>query len=409
MSTQAHADAVIPVLVLIGCTIGTALSVASFFNTSLTSFIKPIALDTGWGRGQIALSSTVSIAASVLMLPFVGRLADRFGPRRVIVVSIPFYAAAVAVVGLAPFSYFMHLAACAAVGLFGAAAFAPTYNALLARFFDARLGLALGVASAGAGAATMISPVLAHALIEQFGWRGAYVAMGALIGVVLIPASLLLLREGNPPQRSGDAPAGVTGVLRTLKFWQAAASYFLMAVALGGIFLHLVSLLNDRGADLGSAAIYASLLGASSFVVRIVVGLLLDRFDAGWLGAIAFVLGGIGVLLVVGDLGLAMTALGIVLLGCALGAETDLLPYVVRRLFGTENYGAVVSAMAMAFMIGTIVGPVLAGLSFDRLGNYDYAFYAFAAAAFVAALLHAPITQTDARVTPAVADRPGAH
>lgn len=374
-------------LVLLGCVMLAAINVSTLFNSSLTVFIKPIAAETGWSRGQLSLSSTAMLGACFVMLPFVGKLGDRFGPRKLILCGAPLYALGLTTIGLMPASLPLHLVACALVGAAGATTFAPVYIGLLSGFFRGRLGLAVGILSAGAGIGTVIMPLASQFLISSLGWRSAYFGLSAAVLTISLFSAIFLLRERPAPRAEKahkSAPTNGTAFM----LWRAAISYLLISVAIGGMLVHLVPLLTDRGMDATTAAFYTSFLGLGSLLSRICVGYLLDYFDAGRIGGIGFLLGAMGILVLAGNPGPVATTVSIFLIGSALGTETDVLPFVTRCLSGAQAYITMMSRMSMALVGGALIGPVTAGVVFDLFNNYTHALYGFAAASFVAAILH---------------------
>jgi MFS family permease len=381
-------------VVLFGCTVAVVFNIATLFNGTLTAFIKPVADDTGWSRGEISLGLSAAMLPLLLLNPLVGHIADRFGPRRVIATGAPLFALALASLAWIPPIYPLFLACCALVGMSGALTYNTVYYAIIARWFDGRLGLALGVTAAGTGAGLMIAPIAAQTLISELGWRGAYMALGAASAAVVLPLSLLLIRD--PPRRAVQAKAEAGGrgrvALRSLTFWRLALTYFLTGLAINATVVHLMPLLTDRGMPVASAALLASNLGLGVLLARLAAGFLLDYVDAGLLGGTCFLLAAGGIAMLVLPIPEPMLLLAVLLVGAALGAEGDVLSYVTRRVFGSEGYGVTVSLMTSAFLAGVLLGPLVNGGAFDATGSYRASMSGFVVLALFAAALHAGVT-----------------
>jgi MFS transporter, OFA family, oxalate/formate antiporter len=382
-----------PVLIVIGCALGLCFNIATVFNGTLTTFIKPIVTETGWTRAEISLGLSIAMGTLLLMLPWTGRLCDRVGPRRVIAAGAPLLSIALASLAWAPPNYPLYLACCALMGIVAAATYNSVFYALLPHFFDRRLGLAVGIVSAGTGLGLMLGPLASQALISMFGWRGAYLALALATAAVVVPASLLLLRD---PTRlaTGRAADGVSSAAawRSLRFWHIASTYFLTGLAINGAVVHLVPLLTDQGMTPQQAALLASYLGFGVLAARLISGLLLDHVDAGLLGAISFMLAAAGMLLLTIAPSDAVSTPAVLLIGAALGAEGGILTYVTRRVFGIQAYGAVVGAMMSTFLAGVLIGPLISGAAYDVSRTYDPVLYVFAALCALAAALHARVT-----------------
>jgi MFS family permease len=133
-------------------------------------------------------------------------------------------------------------------------------------------------------------------------------------------------------------------------------------------------------------------LGAATLAGRLITGWLLDRYFAPWVSAASFAMAAIGIVLLVGSPTPATASTAAFLLGYAMGAEADVMPYLVSRYFGlrsfTELYGYAFSGYAVA----GAVGPSLMGLAYDRSGNYSQVLvgFVFTVTAGVALLLRLP-------------------
>jgi MFS family permease len=398
-------DAVAPVaidrratLVLIGCTIGLLLNVTTLFNGTVTAFIKPMSTEFGWSRGELSLGLSIAMLPLLLFLPWVGHFSDRVGPRRVIAFGAPVFALALASLAWLPPVYPLYLFCCALVGTAGVFTYNTLYYALLARWFDRRLGLALGVASAGTGVGLSLGPIAAQALIADMGWRKTYVAFAIVSIVTVLPSSLLLLRDS--PHRAVVAGAatgaGLGPALRSFRLWRLALAYSLTGLAISGTGVHLMPLLTDRGMTAPAAAMIASYVGMSVLAARMISGLVLDYVDSGLWGAACFIFAAAGIGMLAIPLSEPLTIVAAVLIGVALGAEGGVLGYVTRRVFGTAGYGAILAMISSMFLAGVLLGPLIGGASFDRFGSYQPAMVAFAVVCVLAAALHAGVTRAAA-------------
>ena len=162
-----------------------------------------------------------------------------------------------------------------------------------------------------------------------------------------------------------------------------------MSVSVHGCLIHLVPLLTDRGLSAQSAALATSLLGGAVLVGRVWAGYLLDRCFASYAAVCFFCGATLGIFLLwngaVG--GLAFSA--VILLGLGLGAEGDIVPYVVSRYFGLRAFGEIYGYAFTAFTLGGVIGPLLMGVSFDSTGSYRLVLGGFVVATLTAAGLMA--------------------
>jgi predicted MFS family arabinose efflux permease len=263
------------------------------------------------------------------------------------------------------------------VGLVSAGQAPLPYAKAVSSWFDERRGLALGVAMTGIGIGATVVPQFARAVIEGYGWRAGYVALGALAFAVAFPTVALFIRE--PERRAfSDGDGVVPGLtvlesLRTSSFWLLAVAVFLVVTTINGIVGHLVPLLTDRGFEVRQATAVLSAVGLSTIAGRLFSGYLLDRFFAPYVTAALFLLPLVGVSILVAGAGGPAPVAAAISLGFALGAEIDAIGFLVSRYFGLRAYAEVYGCIFAIFTVGTGLGPVLMGMSFDATRSYNVA------------------------------------
>jgi MFS family permease len=271
-------------------------------------------------------------------------------------------------------------------GLVGIGTTPVTYSRVVANWFNRNRGLALGLASTGIGFGAFIAPSLAQFLIDGSGWRRAY--LGLAFACLLIAVPVVGLFFVTSPEEVGLFPDGANGpnvptsnfrsltgvgvldALRTRTFWQLCGVFFLVAACVNGGIAHLVPLLTDRGISGRSAALAMSCFGAASIAGRVVNGYLVDRIFAPFVSGVFFAGAAAGVAILWGG-GTGGTAfLAPVLLGLAIGAESDVMPFLVSRYFGMRYMARVFGCVFGSYTLGTATGRYLFAAGFDTTGSY---------------------------------------
>jgi MFS family permease len=159
-------------------------------------------------------------------------------------------------------------------------------------------------------------------------------------------------------------------LLTTPLFYQLFATFLALTFCLYGLFSNFVPMLLDRGMDTIDAALAASTVGITIIVSRIAIGYLLDKFFAPRVAVICLVLSATGTaLLAFGAVG-PTAFLAAVLFGFSVGAELDLLAYLITRYFGLSSFGMVYGILFATFLAGVSIGPVVFGHLFDFYGSY---------------------------------------
>jgi MFS family permease len=382
-----------PWWVVAGSTVGLIVGNGPIVFFTFGLFLLPVTREFGWDRATFSSSLFVGHALAALAYPFLGRAIDRYGVRRVSMTSIVLFAASIASLSLTPASPAVFIAMAGLCGLLSAGQAPLPYAKAVSSWFDERRGFALGVAMTGIGIGATLVPQFARAVIAAYGWRTGYVALGALMLVVAFPAVAIFIREPDAHARAltyrdGIVPGLTVGEsLRTSSFWLLAIPVFLVVTTINGIVGHLVPLLTDRGLELRQATATLSVVGLSTIAGRLVSGYLLDRYFAPVVTALLFLLPLIGVSVLALGAGGAAPALAAMTLGFGLGAEIDVIGFMVSRYFGLRAYGEIYGCMFAIFTVGTGLGPVLMGLSFDATGSYTSTLTVFGFALIVASAL----------------------
>ena len=379
---------------------------------TMGTLLPPITREFGWSRGVVSSAMVTGLWMTALATPFLGRLVDRFGIRAVALPAIALFSLATAAAGLAPASPMALTAVYAFMGV-GAACQTPLiYAKAISSRFDRERGIALGVAISGVGVGATLVPRYVQALVEGVGWRGAYAGLAALIFVLAFPTVAFFVGRPAEERRpavwksAASSAPGLTGfeALRTARFWILSSSFLIAAATTGGVLAHLVPLLEDRGVPAQVATDVLGVSGAALIVGRILSGFLLDRIHARYVAALFFLspLIGIVVLLVAG--GPREAAAGVMLIGLGLGAEGDLMAFLVSRYLGIRSFGEIYGYFFSIFMLGAGVGPLAMGLWFDRARSYNGMLLFFAGALAIASL---PMVRLGTYVYPAAQERDG--
>ncbi|CAB3803712.1 hypothetical protein LMG28688_05825 [Paraburkholderia caffeinitolerans] len=361
--------------IVAGTAIGMAIGYAPAFNATAGVFAPAILREFHWTREQAAISYAASMGGLAAVSPFIGMLMDRFGPRRVILASAVVFSLAVACMSLQSGDIAAWIALSVVIGVAGAATSVLGYLAILPQWFDRRLGLATGCAMIGLGIGVAAAPTATQHLIAAFHWRATYqiIACVSLVGS-LLACSLIRERKAatRSNQRNDHIPdGGADPAFSAVKLCTIFAVAFLASSATLSLNPHLPAMLTDRGLSAGAAAHCASLIGVGVLVGRLLSGILIDRLHAPFVGAGFFLAGAAGYLLLMNAASLHSALLACACIGLAIGAEGDLLSYLIRAYLGLRRFGLNYGIAFAGYAFGAVIGPLLAGRYFDLNGNYE--------------------------------------
>lgn len=352
-------------------------------TVSMGAFIVPLAKEFGWGRTLLSSGVALASLAAAVLSPFFGILIDRFGSRRVAMPGLVATMAAIALFGTVNGSPAQWLALWGVYAVISISVKTTVWTAAIAHHFSAARGMALAVTLSGTAAAQAIVPPLATWLIQDYGWRTAYVALGLGWGGLTFLVCYVFLRDPRrlPPrddQQAGAPPApalpGLTipAALRSRALWQINLASLIMMTLTIGLMVHQIPILTGAGLTSANAAWLAGLGGLAGIGGKLLTGALLDRLDPRLvggvtLGATALAFG----LLINGIRTDPAMIVAVVINGYGAGCALQIGSYLTAQHAGMKNFGAIYGGMTSVVAIGSGLGPVLAGAVFDRTGNYD--------------------------------------
>ena len=370
-----------------------ALSVAFSHIYTVGIFFAPLQEEYGWSRTAISSGLTIVSVISVICAPFVGALVDRLGPRRMAIPGLLLFCLSYAALGFTGPALLSWWLAWLMVGA-GAVCIKPTvWAAAITTRFDRGRGLAMAVALCGSGVGGIYLPFLATHLIATFGWRQAFFTIGVGEALVVVPLVALFFaragKGGGSHARARDTMPGlgIREAMTSSRFLRLATANLLITISLLAIIVHIVPILTQYGTGKREAAAVAGLIGISQVVGRLATGFMLDRYDGPRIGFVAFLLPIVSCSLLLLVPGGASAYVAAIVIGLAVGSEVDIVMYLASRYFGTRHFGTVYGTLGGLTSLGTGLGPLFAGMIFDRTGGYGPLLVAVIPVLVVAALL----------------------
>lgn len=371
---------------LAGAFLGIAIGISSLYFYSLGIFIKPLAAEFGWSRGEASLGAMVGTLATAFACLVLGRLVDHYGSVRVGLISLLLQAAGFAAMGLLIGGFWSYILLSGLLSVIAAGSSPLPFTRIVVAKFSQGRGIALGLALSGTGLGAMMIPALLEPFVAEHGWRNGYLALAGVI-VVMLPLLALLLRGAEEMKPAPTAAGAAVEPFRPDRiFWLMGAVFFAISIAVLGTVVHFVPMLTDAGFSPVRAGRTAAIIGLSAIAGRILVGLLLDRLSASLVAAGLFLLTAVGLALLA-FLGVAAALVGAAIIGLAIGAEVHLMAFLVARHFPATLYGRVYGALYTLFLIGGAIGPALLGYLFDLSGTYQMPLSVAAGLMLTAALL----------------------
>jgi MFS family permease len=383
----------------LAATVGLMWGPSTIALMGLGVFIGPLRAEFGWSRTEVSLVATVLNVAVVVMSPIQGLLVDRFGSRKVILPSLLLFSAGLMLLYFLPAQLGIFYLAWALIAATSAGLLPGSFLRVAGSWFDKRLGLAMGVVNSGIGFGNIFVPLIASAVIASYGWRMAYVTLGLIVLCIVLPICWLWLKEtGAPPETEAQRSArklatseNFAKASQTSTFRILATAFFLLGLVNTALISQQVPILMDAGVTPSRAALIQSFFGASLLVGRIGAGLLLDRLFAPLIIIATSIGAAIACLIYSTGPNGMIVFLPAALLGLVVGAEFDVLGYLVKRYFGMSAFGKLYGIAYAIFTLGGAIGVAAFAFSRGASGSYTLGLYGFAAVLVLASLTFASL------------------
>jgi MFS family permease len=341
----------------------------------------PILEETfGWSRGAISAALSVNLLVGGLAGFVIGALADRHGPRVMLVVTVFLAGTAFALVGTVDALWELYLL----VGVLGGIGMSSFYllgAATVTHWFVEQRGLALALVLVGFNLGYVTGGPLAAWLIDAHGWRVAYAILGGGCGLITMLAALTVrLPRGAEagPRAPGGHPAPSSATLRDAlldpRQWCLNVSWLLMGGLALMINVHIVPFARDAGISLAGASLTLTAYGLGAAGGRLLGGAISDRVGPLATQRGAYLVTALALLsLRWAPSHLALLA-ALVAFGAGFAATDTMVVKVVPDLFGVRAIGAIMGVLTLGWRSGAALGPATAGFIHDATGSYDLPF-----------------------------------
>ena len=374
---------------------------AGTFYYSFTAFFNPIVQECGWSYAAVSFAVSLRSMEGGLASPIVGFAADRYGARRLLFLGSILSGIGSILLGyvnsLWSFYLFFIFLSIGSSLLFPV----PGWTAV-ANWFVREGGMAMGILSASIGVGGVLIYVV-NWFIGLYGWRDTFIIIGIGMWVIGIPLSLIvrsrpepygLFPDGERPSQSppsnpkrtmvGDQPRDAEGfnvsqAMKTRAFWLIALIMIISSASVHAVMVHVMPHLISLEFSREMASLVASLFVLVSVAGRFGLGWLTNRMNNRYLLAVGLFMQASGLLLLGGAQTLWHAILFIILFGPGYGGIITIRLTLQVEYFGRRAFGTIQGIMMALVIIGTMSGPLLAGMYYDLYGSYRLVWYIMAA------------------------------
>ncbi|WP_214625780.1 MFS transporter [Paenibacillus agaridevorans] len=366
----------------------------------IESYVRELSMD----RTSISSIYSAATLASGLLFFIMGRLVDRYG-RRVM------FTTAALLLGVAcwfnsmvtgPIMLFIGFFL---VRYFGQGSLTLIPNTLVSQWFGRYRGRAISFAGLGGLLGAASFPPIMNRLIDVYGWRHTWQILGVLLILFLVPLVYYLVRnrpedvnlylDGIPIKAGGqDGKQSVvedswtlSEVVRTRSFWFILSCAAIPAALYTGITFQIYSILGERGVNRTTTSFVLSLIPLVSFGCSLIAGFVVERVKVARMLSLTFVLNIAAPLTLMTSHSYAAVLIFAVFWGVGQGALNVPMGVIWANYYGREHLGSIQSVTTTAMVVGSALGPIPFGWSYDHFGGYNFVLILSAAIWLIGAFL----------------------
>ena len=374
-------------------------------------FFKSIASEFNLTRAVTSTILSTNIILASICAFLGGWASDRYGPRIVILLMgiLTGFSLLLTSQATSPWQLFITYSLLLSVGT--GAAFV-ILAATIARWFDKKRGLALGIGGSGQGLGPVVLAPMATYFIVNLDWRMAYIVIGIIAWLTVIPLSLLLKKD---PAEIGAQPDGTNShlhdivniekssqlstfsllqIFKNRNFWFILFMWIFFASGKFLIFTHLVPHVTDMGFSAREAATVLSVIGLTIIAGRVLIGSVSDKIGRKLAVIICALLQAAAMIWLIYSVDLWMLYLFALFCGFTIGGFACCVGALITDTFELGTIGAAMGLLEVGAGIGGAIGPAMGGLIFDFSSSYSTAFLIAAAALLAAAVLTGLVRRT---------------
>ncbi len=375
------------------------VTLAQGIRQSMGLYLGPVTADLRWTRETFSFAIALQNIAWGVSQPILGMIADRYGAGRVIGIGGILYAVSLFLASSiqTPLGFALSVGAVLPLAL-SSCGYAIIFGIVGRCAPVEKRSIYMALAASGGSVGQFMMVPITQLFIDQFEWRGAFMATGWLM--LSLPLFGLVLAERDKKNQQPDAQQNISP-LRALclagiqrRYWLLFAGFFVCGFHVSFIAGHFPAFLTGEGLTPGMAALCLALIGFSNIFGSIFLGRLGDTYSKRCLlSAIylarAFVFG-LLLLLPINAVSAPLFSMGI---GFIWLATVPLTSGMVGRMYGVTNLSTLFGVIFLGHQIGAFLGVWLGGLVYDSTGSYQLMWQIAIGLGLVAAALHWPIDE----------------
>jgi len=366
---------------------GTIISICMGLRQSLGLFMRPMTLDAGISAASFGFAIALQNIVWGISQPFVGALADKHGPRPILIVTALLYALGMAMMVFARGELGLDVAGfLLGIGTAGTA-FGVLTGVVTRATPPEKRSQTVGLVAAAGSLGTMFLAPIGQSLINAYGWQVAMLAFAAIASTMVLlalPIRGLAITLNAQPLPGGPKPQPLREALRDAMghrgYLFMTLAFFACGFQLVFLTTHLPAYLQLCGVAPGVGATALGLIGLFNAIGTYGFGLLGARYSQKHLLALIYLF---RTLFIIAFLLMPISATTTLIFAAAMGAlwlgVSPLVTGIIARVFGLQHFGTLYGVVFFSHQLGSFFGAWMGGVVFARYGNYDVAWGALIA------------------------------
>jgi predicted MFS family arabinose efflux permease len=366
---------------------GTIISICMGLRQSLGLFMRPMTLDAGISAASFGFAIALQNIVWGISQPFVGALADKNGPRPILIVTALLYALGMAMMVFARGELGLDMAGfLLGIGTAGTA-FGVLTGVVTRATPPEKRSQTVGLVAAAGSLGTMFLAPIGQSLINAYGWQVAMLAFAAIASTMVLlalPIRGLAITLNAQPLPGGPKPQPLREALRDAighrGYLFMTLAFFACGFQLVFLTTHLPAYLQLCGVAPGVGATALGLIGLFNAIGTYGFGLLGARYSQKHLLALIYLF---RTLFIIAFLLMPISATTTLIFAAAMGAlwlgVSPLVTGIIARVFGLQHFGTLYGVVFFSHQLGSFFGAWMGGVVFARYGNYDVAWGALIA------------------------------
>jgi len=357
---------------------------------SISTFINSYIEDFEFSRTTISFIYSIATVISGTLLVFMGKAVDRFGQRTMTIIA-GLMLATTCLFNSMISNIFMVAIGFFFLRYFGQGSLTLIPGSLVPQWFDKKRALAISLTNLGGVFANMLIPVLNMWLIKTYSWQFAWKTWSILLALLFVPVVFALLV--NKPEDIGLLPDNkkvehhddlkeelyhmeknswtLNEAMKTKEFWFVGLISMIAPMISTGMMFHFFSIMGHKGIDETSASFVIGLVALPGFIMPIVSSLIIDRFRSKFIITGTLLMISINMILLLMVNSTSTAAAFMLIYGLAINIQSVTISVIWPRYFGRKYLGSIRGAATVFMVIGSALGPLPFGLSFDLTGSYQ--------------------------------------